>query len=243
MLKKKKEKISNKDLEIISEYNGYPLNEFIREYIPWKAGNCMVTENEEVLFSIYYRNYGAIINEIDKSGWYGSNSLLIYLVKEKEQIKVKYLDLKNTEDQAMKIAKNVITNLGMYQLFDIGYNSRQYRDYIRNEKMVEITIDRNIYKQIENLKDIEYDDLEYFTYKKSIESIDYCDYINKKYFFCDEYCPKKYMPCVKLVEEIIKKCQIINLDKINIKSFEDSERTKIMRRLLDEAIETDLAIL
>lgn len=243
MFKKKKCEVISDELKIIQEYNDYPLSCFIRKHIPWKSGNCMITENEEVLFSIYYRNDGPVINDKDKSDWYGNNSLLVYLVKSGEQLKIKYLDLRDTEEKAIQIARKIITNLGMYQLFDIGYNSSQYREYIRNEKMIEIDIDDNIYEQITKLSDLKYDDLEYFTYTKSIESIDYCDYINRRYFFCDEYCSKKYMACVKIVEEIIQKCNILNLDRLNIKFFEDEEKTKIMRKLLDEAIEDDRAIL
>ena len=56
MFRKKKTEVVSDELKIIREYNGYPLSRIIRDYIPWKSGNCMITEKEEILFSIYYRN-------------------------------------------------------------------------------------------------------------------------------------------------------------------------------------------
>lgn len=238
MFKKNKKEVINKELQVIRKYNGtYDLNKIIRDCIPWEAGNCMIQENENVLFKIYYRNTGPIIEKEDEKKWFGNNDLLIYIVEEKEKFKIKYINLRDTEEKAINIANEIITNLGCYQTFDIGYSSKQYKEYIRKEKMIEIAIEADLYSQIENLGNIKYDDIEYFTYKKGTESIDYCDYVNKKYFYCDVYCLEKYKPCIELVEKIIKKCNILNLSELKFQYFKENERTKIMEKLIEDEIE------
>lgn len=240
--KNKPEEISE-ELKIKREYNGYSLDHCIRKYIPWKTGNFMVKENEEVIFAIYYRNSGNAINDGRTISFVADNKLLVYLVKDDTKFKLKYLDWEGTEEKAEKIAQELITNLGMYQLLDTGYGSKQFKDYIRNEKMVETDIEEDIYFKIKELGNINYDKLDYFSYVLGNESIDYYDYVNKKYFYCDEYCPEIYKPCVKVVEELIKKCNIVNLKEVNIKFFIAEDETKIMRKLLDEAKEDDSLIL
>lgn len=231
MLKKKKIKSNDKNLEIIKKYNQYNLSKIIRESVPWMSGDFVMKDNENILMKIYYRNEGTIIEE--NEGWYGNNGLLIYIVETKGKYKIKYLNLKDTEKKAMDIAHQIITNLGHYQQFEVGFSSKQYKEYVRNEKMVEIEIRSDLYLQIKELGNIDYDNLEYFTYIKSNESIDYFDFVNKKYFYCDMYCLEKYKPCIELIEKIINKCEILNLNELRFTYFPESERLKIMQQLIE----------
>lgn len=240
--KKKKEE----DLSVVRAYNGeYKLSNIIREYLPWDAGQCMIMDDEKVLFSLYYHNSGSIAEDEKGKEWYGSNWFLFYVIEHKGKYKIKYLNLRDVEKKAEEIARSIVNNLGMYQLIEVGYRSSEYKEYIRKEKMQVIEIDEEIINKIKNLKNIDYDkyDMDYFSYKYAEENLDYFDFVNKRYFFCDEYCLEKYKPCVEVVDSIIKKCNILNLEGCNIKFFKPEETDSIMQELIDKEIEERNAIL
>ena len=86
MLKKKKIKSNDKNLEIIKKYNQYNLSKIIRESVPWMSGDFVMKDNENILMKIYYRNEGTIIEE--NEGWYGNNGLLIYIVEKNIKLNI-----------------------------------------------------------------------------------------------------------------------------------------------------------
>ncbi|MBQ8299152.1 MAG: hypothetical protein IJX99_04690 [Clostridia bacterium] len=84
-----------------------------------------------------------------------------------------------------------------------------------------------------------YDDLEFFNCAIEYECIDYCDYINKKYFYADGYCLDKYSACIKFVDYILEKCDSLNINKSNIKIFKFEEKMEVLKSLINRKREEE----
>ena len=233
------------DIDIQKKYNqDYELDNMIRDNVPWKYGECMVLDNEELLFSLFYRNNGSIAEENDGAEWYGLNRFIFHIVKSKDGIYIKYLNLRGIEDIVRKYARSAIENLGFYQEQEFGLIQREYKNYIRKEAMKIVKIEENEFRQeIEKVKNIKYDDLEFFSCAFSEESIDCCDYINKNYFYCDDYYLEKYSQFIELINYILKKSNILNMKNVNLKSFRKEEKLELMKKLIIKKIEFEGGII
>lgn len=216
----------------------------IRDNIPWKYAECLVENDENLLFSLYYRYEGTIAERIDGKDWHGLNSFIFHIVECEKGLFIKYLSLKGLEDKASHYAREAMSNIGWYQEEIYGTSQKTYKNYIKNEVMKCVKIQREKFmKIIKELGNIDYDKLEYFSSKLSEESVDYCDYINKKYFYCDKYCPEEYSKCIEMVDFILRECEILNMEKTNFKIFKEKEKQNIMKELIKYKIKLEGGIL
>lgn len=229
------------DVDTQRKYNqDYNLDNMIRNTEKWKYGDPMILDDENLLFSLLYFYVGDIAERKDGKDWYGNNNFIFHIVEKNDKIFIKYVNLYRIEDIVEKYAIMKINNLGQYQVKQQGLIQKEYREYIRNEAMKIIEIDKNEFeKRINRLKKIRYDELEFFTCKTAYESIDYFDYINRINFYCDRYYPEKYEECIKFVNYILSECKILNMEEVIMKSFKEEERKNIMIDLIKEKIELE----
>ena len=226
----------DKDTE--KKYNQiYDLSNMIRENETWKYGECMVLDDEKLLFSLSYHYNGAIAEREDGKDWYGLNRFIFHIVEKNSEIIIKYLNLKRIEEKAMEFADSKIKNLGYYQKIRLGIVQQEYKDYIRNEAMKVVKVNKKEFEDmINDLGKIQYNELDYFSCGLAYESIDYFDYINKITFYCDRYYPKKYEKCIEFINYLLKQCNILNMEKVNLKSFNEEEKQEIMINMIKEKI-------
>lgn len=209
-------------------------SEKLRNCVLWERTDCVIDEDEDVLFKFYYSTWGNILGNENGKNKYGNSSYIFYIINRNGNLKVKYVDLKCVDKKAFHIGRKLITNLSIEQEFKLGYSSKEYKDYIKKEKMIEVDLNFDFYGEIKKLGSIDYNELEYFINEDSYETIDYYDFVNKKYFYCDDYCLEKYKLCIELVEKIILNCNILNFTKLKFKYFVEDEREGILEKLFEK---------
>ena len=227
------------------KYNqDYELDNSIRNTEIWKYSEPMILDDEKLLVSLSYYYVGDVAEREDGKGWHGRNSFIFHIVEKNDDFIIKYMNLRGIEDVVEGIARNKIKGLGWYQLKQQGLIQNEYKNYVRNTAMKCIKIDKSEFdKWIKKLGNIKYNNSEYFTCALGGKMIDYFDYTNKVYFYCDRYYPEKYKDCIDFVNYILDKCNILNMERADLIPFKEENREKIMIELIKEKIELDDGIL
>lgn len=225
-------------------YQDYDLDNMIRNTEIWKYAEPMVLEDEKLLVSLSYYYIGDVAEQENGKDWRGRNSFIFHIIEKNNKILIKYMNLRGIEEIVNKIACSKINHLGCYQYKQQGLIQKEYKDYVRNKAMKCIETDKKeIDDWIKRLSYIKYDELEYFTCALGGKKIDYFDYTNKVYFYCDRYYPEKYKVCIDFVNYILDECNILNMERADLKLFKEEEIEKIMIELIKEKIEFEGGIL
>ena len=211
-----------------------------KKVIPRYYKNIMIDDKEKVLFAIFYRySYDGPFFDRDNNKDWDDKDYIIYVVEHNDEIIVKYLKI-NDEKIKLLEKEKMMSDFRFFRGIPNGLIFKEYKDYIKNEVMEIIKIDKGEFEEKTNvLSKIEYDISEYFTCTIEFEKVDYFDYINDINFYCDKYYLEKYKPCIEFINYILKKCNVFKKGEISLKSFNKEEKQNIMIELIKRKIKYD----
>lgn len=215
-----KEELTSKEAREI--FNKYRLSKICRE-IPWKYSQYIINNNDNVLFQMNLRFYG-----YKESGGYGQNWFHMYVIENENKLFAKIINIMPLDDIANECCRNFFgkNHVDYVETINVGIQLKSYKEKV-NELTQIIELDSEFDKLMKKIGQIDFKEsyLELFDYQFDavLCSMDIYDFVNKKVFYADSYCLKKYKPFIDVIEYIFRKAKF--------KSFEEMPMIHIVDNL------------
>lgn len=202
----------------------YKLESEISRYKMWQYTDfAFENTNENILLCIH-------IKTRNKYGDFGRFFYNFYVIEKNEEYYIRYFDLNDTYSFAEEQGKKAINNTWAQYYVDMGIRTKEYKNFIINNKMSNrIIIDKNkFFDKLSKPASIKFEDHwnEFLEYSYATTTVEILDFKNRNAFYTDEYILSKFSPYVDLIEWVVNQCKIPGFNKCNLEYIDTLDEAK-----------------